>query len=254
MRNVALYTSDSHRFIMLNEAEPAEELGIPSNQFLIVHQDAAVLLDPGGFGVMPRVLTELLQYVEPHNLRAIILSHQDPDIVGGLNTWLELSQARVYAPRIWLRFLPHYGLRDVSSFIGVPDEGMACEIAPGLRLDLLPAHFLHSPGQINVWDPVSRVLFSGDIGASVVDDPTLAGQPIVSDFERVRPGMEAFHKRYMACNRALRHWVNRVEKLDIDILAPQHGPLLRQPAINAFLNWARDLRCGADLLTDDSHE
>lgn len=44
------------------------------------------MLDPGGFGVMPDVLEAMLDYCTPEQIKAIILSHQDPDIVGGLGT------------------------------------------------------------------------------------------------------------------------------------------------------------------------
>lgn len=86
MRNITLYRSEDHKFILLNESEAGEEDGIRSNQYLIVHNDFSVLLDPGGFGVMPRVLAEMLRYTTPDKLKAIMLSHQDPDIVGGIMT------------------------------------------------------------------------------------------------------------------------------------------------------------------------
>ncbi len=248
MRNLTLYESDHHRFVLLNESEPGEEQGVPSNQYLIRHGDVGVLLDPGGFGVMPQVLTELMGHLPPDHLKAIILSHQDPDIVGGLSTWLELTHAKVYAPKIWLRFLPHYGIRDMRDFIGVPDEGMNCTLARGFDLKIVPAHFLHSPGHINVYDPISKILFSGDIGAAVMADGT--EQAFVDDLEAHLPHIEPFHRRYMACNRALRHWVKTVSTLDIRMIAPQHGPVYRGKAVGDFLAWATDFRCGADLLPD----
>ena len=68
----------------------------------------------------------------------------------------------------------------MERFVGVPDEGMCCEVAPGFTLDLIPAHFLHSEGQINVYDPVSRILFTGDIGAAMM--PVGTDDPFVDDF------------------------------------------------------------------------
>ena len=107
MRNISLFDRDDHRFVLLNESEPGEENGVRSNQYLVTHGDAGVLLDPGGWGVMPRVLTEMLRYIQPDQLRAIILSHQDPDIVGGIGTWLEMTRPQVYVSALWMRFLPH---------------------------------------------------------------------------------------------------------------------------------------------------
>ncbi len=75
MRNIKLFEP------VLNESDWGDkEQGVRSNQYLITHHDDGVLLDPGGFGVMPRVLTEMLRYLKPEQIKAIFLSHQDPDI------------------------------------------------------------------------------------------------------------------------------------------------------------------------------
>lgn len=246
MRNVELFGADGHKFILLNESEPGEEDGVRSNQYLVVHQGVGALLDPGGFGVMPQVLAEMLRYAKPDHIRAVILSHQDPDIVGGLSTWLELTPATVYVSSIWMRFLPHYGLRDMNRFSGVPDVGMDCEVAPGFRLKIVPAHFLHSEGQINVYDPVSRILFTGDIGAAMM--PADRDEAFVDDFATHVPFIEGFHRRYMCSNHAIRCWLATIADLDIAMIAPQHGPIYRGPAVKAFLAWLAELQCGTDLL------
>lgn len=244
--NVTLFNSDHHRYILLNESEPGEEDGIPSNQYLIVHNGKGTLMDPGGFGVMPQVLNEMLQYLNPDDIEAIALSHQDPDIVGGLSSWMKLTPARIYASRIWLRFLPHYGISGMRRFVGIADQGESVTLHSGLQLQFVPAHFLHSPGQINVYDPISKILFSGDVGASMVPNDNC--EVFVSDFQQHLPFAEGFHKRYMASNRALRYWLQQVRKLDVEIIAPQHGPLYRGQAKQDFLNWLYDLQCGSDLL------
>ncbi len=246
MQNVVLYGDARHTFVLLNESEPGAEDGVRSNQYLIVRDGVGVLLDPGGFGVMPQVLAEMLRYVKPDRIRNIVLSHQDPDIVGGLATWLELTPAQVLVSSIWLRFLPHYGLRDMSRFSGVPDSGMMFKVAPDFALRIVPAHFLHSEGQINTYDPVSRILFTGDIGAAMM--PPDRDDAFVDDFDAHIPFIAGFHRRYMGSNHAIRCWLDTIADLDIDMLAPQHGPIYRGPAVRAFLDWLRELRCGIDLL------
>lgn len=247
MHNIPLFSSDEHQFILLNESSSGEQDAIRSNQYLIVQGDSGVLLDPGGFGVMPRVLTELLRHVKPANLEAIVLSHQDPDIMGGIATWLEITAAPVYVPSIWIHFLPHYGVTSMQRFIGVPDEGMKLELKSGLSLHLVPAHFLHSEGQINVYDPVAKVLFSGDIGAATMHSAD--GAAFVDDFAAHLPFIEGFHRRYMCSNQAARYWVELVSSLDIEFIAPQHGPVYRGAAVPAFLEWFRNLECGIDLMS-----
>ncbi|MGZ8946314.1 MAG: oxygen-binding di-iron domain-containing protein, partial [Methylococcaceae bacterium] len=71
--NIKLFESVDHRFILLNESEPGEEDGVRSNQYLIMHHNDGVLLDPGGFGVMPCVLVEMLRYLRPEQIKGIFL-------------------------------------------------------------------------------------------------------------------------------------------------------------------------------------
>ena len=55
MHNVKLFESRDHLFVFLNESTSTAENGIHSNQYLIKHRNNFVLLDPGGFNVMPHV-------------------------------------------------------------------------------------------------------------------------------------------------------------------------------------------------------
>lgn len=139
----------------------------------------------------------------------------------------------------------------MAQFVGVPDAGMTCDIEPGFRLQLVPAHFLHSEGQINVYDPLAKILFTGDISAAML--PPDQEYAYVDDFAAHLPYIEGFHRRYMVSNKAARLWVEAVSTLDIDILAPQHGPVYRGRAVADFLAWFRELQCGVDLMTSSGH-
>jgi flavorubredoxin len=237
-----LFENEDHRFLLLGFGESTREEGIPSNQYLVTRQGTSVLFDPGGTGLFPILSARLSELTDLASVKAIFLSHQDPDVSSGLNVWMEVTGAKVYLSRLWTRFLPHMDLTLPENLIPVADEGARIDVAPGFCLDLLPAHFLHSPGQINVYDPVSRILFSGDIGAAERSNGTVS----VTNFEEHRPHIEAFHRRYMASSRALRKWVRTVEGHDVDVIAPQHGPVYRGKAREDLLKWLFDLRCGVD--------
>jgi len=70
-----------------------------------------------------------------------------------------------------LRFAPHFGVdvEDLRRIVPVDDRGTRINIPTGC-LELIPAHFLHSVGNFSVYDPQSKILFSGDIGASVMPE------------------------------------------------------------------------------------
>lgn len=244
MPTEALFQNGEHRNLLL----PGYEEGsmVPANQHLIIHGKSAMILDPGGHKVYNKVLSETMAQLGGGKLEVIFLSHQDPDIVAALNGWLMTTDAVAYSSRLWTRFIPHFGLdRLVSDRLkAIPDEGMALELG-GAELIFLPAHFLHSCGNLHVYDPISKILYSGDLGAS------LGGERKVDDFEAHAPKMQGFHERYMASNVALRAWAKMVKQLDIEIIAPQHGAYFQGKAMVArFIEWAENLRCGVDLLQD----
>ncbi len=240
-----IYDDGRHRAIWLQDF--GRGLQVHANQFLIVDGDEAMILDPGGPKVYPQVYAATQTHLGSARLRYVFLSHQDPDIGTSLNAWLMDTEADAYCSRLWVRFLPHFGIDRLleERLKGIPDQGMWLTLG-ATQLLLLPAHFLHSCGNFQVYDPVSKVLFSGDLGASLGVEETE-----VSNFERHAEVMRGFHQRYMASNKALKAWVRMVRALDIEVIAPQHGAIFRgKKMVRQFLDWCEDLPCGVDVLED----
>ena len=71
----------------------------------------------------------------------------------------------------------------------------------------------------------------------------------VDDFEKHLPNIEWFHRRYMCSNHATRAWVETIKDLDIQMIAPQHGPIYKGQAVHDFIAWFKELRCGIDLMS-----
>ena len=243
MAELVLFDNGSHKNVLLEDLDSG--LAVQANQHVIVHGGAGMVLDPGGHKVYNRVLSATFTQLRDAKLRFLFLSHQDPDIVAAANGWLMTTDAEAYISALWVRFVPHFGLdRLVEKRLKpIPDEGMVLDLG-GCPLVILPAHFLHSPGNHQIYDPVSRILYSGDLGASL-------GAPYrdVPDFDAHLPYMEGFHRRYIAGNRALRAWAATVRSLDIEAIAPQHGAMLRgRDLVERFISWCEELECGIDLL------
>lgn len=236
------YDQGGHRNIRLHDF--GQGLAVQANTFLIVHDGHGMLLDPGGPKVFPNVLAETMMVLDKGGLKWLFLSHQDPDICTALNAWLMETEARALVSKLWTRFLPHFGIDKLmqTRLDPIPDGGMRLQLG-GSELIILPAHFLHSCGNFQVYDPVSKILFSGDLGASVG-----AKGIFVEDFDAHIPFMEGFHRRYMGGNAALCAWADMVEKLDVQMIAPQHGLALNGTyMVSRFIDWCRGLECGIDL-------
>lgn len=246
---VDLFRNDTHRCIAFNDLVRGDD-GVQANQFLILDGDQSALLDPGGALLYTPLSLAVARYVPLKSLTWILASHQDPDVIGSVDRWLMYTSARVVCSRLWGRFVPHSVPHYIDTggqdrYLLLPDEGLELPLGNSHIL-CLPAHFLHSVGNFQFYDPVSRILFSGDLGASMVDQTS----PVqtLAEFQRHLPAMEGFHRRYMAGNRACRAWVRRARRLQIEQIVPQHGRPMRGEAIDAFIEWIDQLECGMDLL------
>ena len=110
---------------------------------------------------------------------------------------------------------------------------------------------MHSEGNFHFYDPVSRILFTGDLGVSMTSG--LDARTPVLELGPHIPRMEGFHRRYMVSNKVLRLWARMARQLDISMLVPQHGaPIAGSRAISDFFDWVEALSCGIDLF-DDRH-
>lgn len=238
-----LFEAPGHKNLMF--ADLTEGGMVQANQHLIVHGGEAVLLDPGGHKVYTRLIAALASAVTPARLTHLFFSHQDPDIVAAANGWLMMTDATGYLSEVWIRFLQHFGVDDlvIKRVRPIPDAGMVLSVG-GAELKLIPAHFLHSPGNFQVWDPVARILYTGDLGASLGPDGTE-----VADFDAHVPLMAGFHRRYMASPLAMKGWAAMARTLDIQVIAPQHGSIFVGPAlVKRFIDWIDGLACGPETL------
>ena len=250
---VELYRDSSHACLMFTDLIDGDAQAVQSNQFLIVDNGTGAIIDPGGNLAFNELFMGLSRHFSPQNLSYVFASHADPDIIASLDRWMTSTPAKLVISRVWERFAPHFtkvGKTD-NRIIGVPDQGGRLTLG---RNDLwvLPAHFLHSEGNFHFYDPVSRILFTGDLGVSMTTG--LDAQTPVTSLAANIPRMEGFHKRYMVCNKVLRLWVNMARKLDISMLVPQHGAPITGAAIEEFFTWAENLYCGVDLFDERNYQ
>jgi flavorubredoxin len=243
-----LYDDGSHKCIMFSfDDESHEDSYLSVNQYLIVQNNSAVLIDPGSEAVFDELYDAVSKYIDMSKIKFIFLSHQDPDVSASIGQWAATTPAQFIMSSLWVRFMSHYGFMSMSRVIALKDSGRKINFGDDY-LKLLPAHFLHSPGNFSLYDSRSRILFSGDIGAAVL--PSVDGEKTVSDFSLHVEYLEGFHKRYMGSNKLSKAWVQSLKDLEIDIIAPQHGYIFKEKNVRNFLDWFENLKCGSDYLEE----
>ncbi len=231
---------DGHQWYVFGRDPEKPEKIIDTNQFMIVDGKRSILLDPGGIEVFSTMLASVLKYVDIEQLTDLFASHQDPDIISSLGMWDQvLPNAKLHCSWLWEGFVRHFGMENIE-YNPILDGGSRLHLET-IDLIFIPAHYLHSSGNFSVYDPKSKILFSGDIGAAL--EPP--GTPLfVEDFDSHVDKMRYFHERWMPSNDAKQDWIKRIRKLEIDIMAPQHGRLFKGDDIGKFLDWFEQLDVG----------
>ncbi|GAB6101896.1 MBL fold metallo-hydrolase [Thermococcus atlanticus] len=249
MNSYPLYDDGEHRVYWLGIEEAEDEKGILTNQYLVMDDGEAALIEPGGFFVFVRVLKNVSSLISPTRIRYLMYSHQDPDVVAGLNLWFEYAPlAKVAISELWVRFIPHMAVLSAGRTVGIPDQGAEFKLGNAM-IRAIPSHYLHSPGNFSFYDEKSGILFSSDIGAAAF--PEGEWYLFVEDFESHSKFMEGFHKRYMSSTRALKAWVKSIKRLNPRVIAPQHGAIFRDENVGRFLDWLEGLEVGIDVFEDE---
>jgi flavorubredoxin len=248
--HIELFNDGVHLRLMYANFAADGGQAVQSNQFLIMNGADAAIIDPGGNLAYNELYMGLVQHCAPHQLGTIVASHADPDIIASLDRWMTACPAKVYISSVWERFVPHFCKpgKTTGRIVGIPDAGMRIPIGQG-SVVALPAHFLHAEGNFQFWDPVSGILFSGDLGTTIGGDPN---QRITSLREHL-PRMEPFHRRYMVSNKVLKLWARMVAPLPISMIVPQHGSVIAGDAVREFIDWVQTLQCGIDLMSERNY-
>lgn len=220
-----------------------KEASLHCNPYLIIDEKDVVLVDPGSIPHFHIVMRKIIDLVNPEEITAIIIGHQDPDVCGNLAVVEDVinnSDLKIVAHNNTIRFVRHYGVR--SDFYAVDEHDFKLTLKSGRVLEFLFTPFLHSPGAIVTYDRKTKTLFSSDIFGSMDNNWSLfAGENFLK-------AMEAWHREYMPSNEILKACIKRLEKLDIDRILPQHGSIVEGEKIQQAMKFLKILPCGNDIL------
>ena len=209
------------------------------------HLEVSLLTDPGPPQDLEVVLAKVSSVIGSiRRLDYIFLNHQDPDVASNAAAIQQASpRAQVLCSIDTWRLAQFYGL-DRKRFTGVESfAGGRTALATGHELIFVPTPFCHFRGATMLYDPESRVLFSGDLFGGA-DAPTLVAT------EACWPGVEMFHQIYMPSARALGLAVARIRRLTPPphVVAPQHGALIVGADVVPLVESVGSLQVGLELM------
>jgi len=195
--------------------------------YLIKNGNNSVLIDPGSKLTFKSTLTKIESIMPFEDIKYFICHHQDPDITGALMLIDELvtrKDAVILSHWRSIALLKHYALKIPLQCV----EEMNWELVlENKKLKFIFTPYLHFAGAFTSFDESTGVLFSSDIFGGFTE-----GFSLYVEDDKYFEEIKLFHEHYMPSREILRHSLNKFQKLDLNLIAPQHGSIIPKQFIS----------------------
>ena len=207
--------------------------------YLIDNGDESILIDPGSMIEFDAIVNKVQSITDIGNIKYIILHHQDPDLcasVPDLEKLINRSDLRIITHSRMTPLIKHY--LTTSAYYEIDKEQLQLRTSSGLCLEFLTTPYCHSPGAFVSYDPHSKVLFSGDIFGGIEESWEFFAKEDYFDQAK------QFHAEYMPSKDIFNYALKKIEQLDLELIAPQHGSIIQKPYIADLIHKMKNLDCG----------
>ena len=211
--------------------------------YLIEQGDQSVLIDPGSALTADEVIRKINSVVGLDQVRWLVCSHCDPDIIGALPAMEaaglhpEATIVTHWRDEALMRHggskLPYWRVEEHDWLLPLVDRTLRFVFTP----------YAHFAGAFNTFDETSRTLFSSDLFGGFGAEGELFATSL-DYFDGVR----AFHEHYMPSHEILVHAIDQLRTLPIDRIAPQHGKVVVGDLVTPMMDMLAGLECGIYLL------
>ncbi len=214
------------------------ENGTTYNAYLVRGSQKVALIDTVKAKYLPQLLSNLEELGGLGQVNYIVLNHTEPDHAGALDGLIkDLPEIQVIASSKAEVFLRNLIKRDIN--FRLVNEGESIDLG-GERMRFISAPFLHWPDTMFTYLERTKVLITCDfLGSHYCDDRFF--NDLINDFGG------AFKYYFSTIIRPFKKYVleaiSKVEDLDIEMIAPGHGPILRKDFnkyIDLYRKWSTE--------------
>ncbi|NLT96319.1 MAG: FprA family A-type flavoprotein [Clostridia bacterium] len=205
--------------------------GVTLNSYIVQGEKTAIIDGVIGWDGVPETLYRNLEEigVEPQNIDYLIVNHMEPDHSGWISNFRKIKDdfkivCTDKAARILASF---YG----EDKIKIVKEGDTLDLGKGKILSFHPVPNVHWPDTMYTYEKGTKTLFScdmfgafGRMGEHCFDDELT---PEEIDFFEVE-GIRYFSNVMATFTPSLKKAVEKAKTMEINIIAPGHGPVYRK--------------------------
>ncbi|MBB6479182.1 diguanylate cyclase [Spirochaeta isovalerica] len=212
--------------------------------YLIKSGRNSVLIDPGSKLTIEETLKKIEKVIPFDNIRYFIVHHQDPDVAGALNIIDEKvvrSDAVILSHWRAISLLKHMDLKMPFQCVEKMEWTLKEE---DLDLSFVFTPYLHFPGAFCTLDHNSGTLFTSDLFGAFTEEFSLFAKD-ESYLEQMRP----FHEHYMPSREILAFSMEKIGKLRLNWIMPQHGSIIGKELIPFLVESMKNFDCGLFLMS-----
>jgi len=206
--------------------------------YFIENGTDSVLIDPGSMLEFDAVLKKITTISSMKHIKYIILHHQDPDLAAAvpeIEKRIGRDDLQIVTHSRMVPLVKHYLIQSDYYEIDKHDHRLHCG---DLHLDFITTPYCHSPGAFVTYEPQTKTLFSGDIFGGIEESWEFYAED--DYFEKARQ----FHAEYMPSRDIFNYALKKIELLDMERIAPQHGSIIRKAQIPPLIRQMKALECG----------
>lgn len=207
--------------------------------YFIENGDESILIDPGSMLEFDETVRKVKSLADIRNIKYIVLHHQDPDLAAAvpeIEKLIDRDDLQIVTHSRMSVLIKHYLV--TSSYYEIDKNDNKLVTSSGFELEFLTTPYCHSPGAFVSYDANSKVLFSGDIFGGIEESWEFYADETYFDKAK------QFHQEYMPSKDIFNYALSKIEKLDINIIAPQHGSIIEKKYIPNLIKDMKNLDCG----------
>jgi len=206
--------------------------------YFIENGKDSILVDPGSMLEFDAVVKKINTISHIRHIKYIILHHQDPDLAASVPEMEKLinrDDLKIITHSRMVPLVKHYLIK--SDYYEIDKHAYHLECG-NLSLQFITTPYCHSPGAFVSYEPKTKTLFSGDIFGGLEESWEFFAED--NYFDKARK----FHAEYMPSRDIFNYTLNKIEVLDIEMIAPQHGSIIKKAQIPPLIAQMKNLECG----------
>ncbi len=233
--NAVLMVADNVYRIGPSARQPGS---LDPNIYLVVSGEEAALVNTGPYQTFDELMDAASSLIAPEKIVLVALTTAAADMCSALPLVEKKSPGAHVAMHWRTSRMVSERISSLPPFI-VNENRWEFSFRNGKKLLFFPSAYLSSPGEIQVFEPESSVLFSSSLFSSF----TSGTGELAFDYRQMEP-LIAYHEHYMPDSRTIKSILEKIRRLPVKYIAPSYGGIISDH-IPQILSTAENIQSGS---------